>query len=103
MLPEEQQVEIVRRRLICSECPFTSSNAVKDGYKSDRFDEHCTLCGCSINRKTASLSSACGIDCCNHTSVTDCGCKRKGLKEFNITNNIKIEPKWTVFKPDENE
>src|SRR5436190_6093622 len=60
MLPEDEQLEIARRRTICSGCPFSSSNAVKEfGYKTDRFDEHCILCGCGIARKTASLTSEC--------------------------------------------
>jgi hypothetical protein len=98
MLPEDEQAEIVRRRLICADCPFNSVNAKLDGYKSDRLDEHCTMCGCTINRKTASLSSACGIDCCNAEPKTSCGCKKQNLKLYNEQNNITLEPKWDVYK-----
>jgi hypothetical protein len=103
MLPEDAQQEIVRRRLICSTCPLNSSNAVANGYKTDRFDEHCTMCGCTITRKTSSLSSNCGIDCCNPHPEEDCSCKPKGLKEYNIKNKITLEPKWRKFKTNENE
>lgn len=54
---------IIGRRLICSQCPFFSENAVKYGfYKTDRTDKHCTQCGCPTDPKTASLSSNCGIE-----------------------------------------
>lgn len=101
MLPEEAQQEIVRRRLICATCPFNSSNAVKDGYVSNRFDEHCTMCGCTIARKTSSLSSPCGIACCNPEST--CECQKTKLKQYNTEHNIILEPKWLAFKNQEDE
>lgn len=58
MLPEDEQEEIVRRRLICSQCPMMSKN--REGYTTSRKDEHCTLCSCPITTKTASLASDCG-------------------------------------------
>lgn len=62
-LPEDQEAEIVRRRLICSQCPFMSKNAEQlTGFKTDRTEEFCTLCSCPIKSKTASLASTCGID-----------------------------------------
>ena len=67
-LPEDEQQEIVRRRLICAACPFTSSNAVANpalNYKTDRIDEHCIHCGCPIKTKTAALTENCGIDIYN--------------------------------------
>lgn len=67
-LSEEEQDEIIKRRLICSACPFMSSNAVANpalNYKTERFDEHCIMCGCNIELKTASLSSNCGIEVYN--------------------------------------
>jgi hypothetical protein len=62
-LPEEDVEVIVGRRLICASCPFLSTNATKAGvYASSRNDVHCTMCGCPIEAKTASLESDCGID-----------------------------------------
>lgn len=103
ILPIEYQEEIVRRRLICAICPFNSSNAVADGYTTYRVDEHCVMCGCSINRKTASLSAACGIDCCNASPTSKCNCKKEGLKEYNKKHNINMPIKWTAYKLKENE
>lgn len=83
-LMKEQQDEIIRRRLICSECPFTSSNAITNpslNYKTDRLDEHCTHCGCNIELKTSSLASNCGIEI------------------WNINNpNNQLPLKWEIFK-----
>lgn len=65
-LPEDEQAEIVRRRLICASCPFMSENAKKAGnYNSNRIDEHCIQCHCPIKTKTASLTSNCGIEAYN--------------------------------------
>lgn len=67
-LPKNEQDEIIRRRLICASCPFMSSNAVSNpalNYKTDRTDEHCSLCMCNIDLKTASLSANCGIEVYN--------------------------------------
>lgn len=62
-LPQEDLEVIVGRRLICTTCPFMSKNAEKAGvYKTDRPDEHCSLCSCPISTKTASLESNCGIE-----------------------------------------
>lgn len=98
MLPEDEQAEIARRRFICASCPFNSSNAVSNGYKTDRFDEHCIMCGCTITRKTASLDADCGIDCCNSDSHSDCTCKDKKLLTFNKTNKTNMEVKWKAYK-----
>jgi len=57
-LPPDEQEEIVRRRLICQQCPFMSAN--KENYETKRLDDHCTLCSCTILTKTASLDSTCG-------------------------------------------
>ncbi len=104
MLPEDEQAEIVRRRFICSSCPFNSSNAVtKLGYVTNRIDEHCVMCGCTITRKTASLDSACGITCCNATPLSDCTCKDKNLQEYNRVNNVNMEVKWQAYKNQNNE
>ena len=102
MLSNEEQQEITRRRLICVTCPFNSSNAVSDGYDpKGRVDEHCTMCGCTIARKTASLSSDCGIECCNPGDT--CGCAKEKLKKYNTENNIRLEPKWLAFKNQKDE
>ena len=72
-LPEDEQEEIVRRRLICSQCPLMSDNVRNDesAYISlynksyndkDREEPHCTICLCPISRKSAALSSPCGLD-----------------------------------------
>lgn len=70
MLPEDQQEEIIRRRLICQTCPLNSINAklseeykalFKDGYSNDRDDLHCSICSCNIELKTSSLASDCGL------------------------------------------
>jgi hypothetical protein len=104
MLPEEHQAEIARRRTICASCPFNSSNAVSEvGYVHNRIDEHCILCGCTLSRKTASLDSNCGIDCCNANSIDNCTCKNKGLKDFNKLYNINTDLKWKAFKKTKNE
>ena len=88
-LPEEEQAEIIRRRLICATCPFTSSNAVVNkalNYKTDRPDEHCIHCGCPIMTKTASLSANCGIEI------------------FNAKNPETPMPlKWTAYKTNDDE
>ena len=69
-LKEEEQEEIVKRRLICQACPFNSINAktseeyknlYKEDYKTDRVDLHCSICSCNVALKTASLSSDCGL------------------------------------------
>lgn len=89
-LSEEEQNEIIKRRLICQACPFSSFLAneskefkelIKEEYKTERKDNHCTFCGCAISTKTASLSSDCGIT------------------EWNENHpDKKLELKWTKFK-----
>jgi len=74
-----------------------------DGYESDRVDDHCTMCGCTITRKTASLSSNCGISCCNETPENECSCKKKALKKYNTENKINLELKWKAYKKETNE
>lgn len=65
-IPQDEQDEIVRRRVICETCPLMSVNAVRLGtYATTRIDPHCTICKCPISTRTASLSSDCGIDVYN--------------------------------------
>ncbi len=100
----KESKEIERRRGICNNCPFNSTNAkerngeyerlIKEvesrngvdlsdidlSYKTSRPDLHCTLCGCNVDNKTSCLSCNCGI------------------KYFNDTHGTKLELKWTEFK-----
>ena len=80
-LEPELQEQIIARRAICAVCPFMSKNAEADGwYKTIRIDEHCTLCDCNINWKTASPDSECGAAI------------------YNAENNENLEVKWTKIK-----
>ena len=82
-LPEDEIEEITRRRLICETCPFNSKNAKDDpaiNYKSDRPDDHCTMCGCNIHLKTECLLCNCGIEVHNSHSEN------------------KIPLKWEIYK-----
>lgn len=82
LLTEEEQEEIVKRKLICEHCPFNSKNAsVNSDYKSDRPDDHCIFCGCNIDFKTESLSSNCGIENYNRNHP-----------------NEKMDLKWVAYK-----
>ena len=82
IIPPEHEDEIIRRRLICADCPFMSVNAIKMGtYITSRTDVHCTGCGCPIETRTASLESECG------------------LANYNIQNpNNQIPLKWEKYK-----
>lgn len=89
-LPEKEQEEIVRRRMICAACPFMSKNAKTSleyvrltgrSYKTDRLDEHCTFCGCELKMRTRALSSECGIATWNKENPDN-----------------KIPLKWTKFE-----
>jgi hypothetical protein len=72
-LPEDEQEEIVRRRLICSQCPLMSVNYKEDPSEyiklygkeyndPTREEPHCTVCLCPTDRKTSSLTSPCGLE-----------------------------------------
>lgn len=67
-LPEDQQEEIIRRRLLCASCPNSSEN--KQGAKQKGFD-YCTLCSCPLVTKTASLTSDCGAKTYNERHPED--------------------------------
>lgn len=69
-LPEDEQKEIIKRRVICSTCPFMSKNAptsqeyltlFKQPYETKRIDPHCSFCSCPIDTRTAALDKDCGI------------------------------------------
>ena len=69
-LPEDEKGEILRRRLICQNCPLNSILAKESKeyfdifgkyYDGGREEFHCSICNCGINFKTASLGSDCGI------------------------------------------
>ena len=90
-LPEDEQEEIIRRKLICRDCPLYSLNVLKDdseyrrlydkGHESERKGRFCTICGCPENTKTSSLSSDCG------------------LTEYNKEHPENIQVlKWTKYK-----
>jgi len=75
-LPEDEQEEIIRRRLICSQCPLLSLNAIKDDSEYQRLygeqfitsrdnEAFCTICGCPETTKTASLETECGLSSYN--------------------------------------
>lgn len=91
-LPKEQVDEIMRRRFICTQCPFMSRNATSSSeyfnlkgkhYTTRREDEHCSLCGCGIEGKTASLAATCGAE------------------SWNTEHPEKqVEVKWTKFDKD---
>jgi hypothetical protein len=75
-LSEDQQEEIIRRRVICQACPLNSINALESkeykdlfgvNYKTDREDEHCSICSCNSILKTSSLGSDCGLSYYNET------------------------------------
>lgn len=91
-LPEKEQSEIIRRRLICATCPFMSKNATTSleytrltgkSYITKRDDAHCSFCGCELNMRTRALSSNCGIEVWNKN---------------NPDNTLPL--KWTKFKED---
>lgn len=69
-LPKDEIEEILKRRAICHSCPFNSLNAQTskeyfdifgEHYKTDRKDEHCSICGCPSTKVTASLNSECRL------------------------------------------
>lgn len=73
-LPEDERNEIVKRRIICTNCPYMSQNAKTSkeyfslksrNYESKRKEDHCSFCGCGVETRTASLDSNCGIDVYN--------------------------------------
>lgn len=68
-LPEHQKDEAQRRLAICTNCPFNSKNSKfidaegneHSHYNSTRTDEHCTACGCPIEKKIFSFNEKCGL------------------------------------------
>lgn len=74
-LKEDEKEEVLRRRLICKNCPLQSDNAKEAGwYDSIIPFEHCTACKCNIEAKTACLDCNCGAE------------------------KIDLEPKWTKYE-----
>lgn len=86
-LSEDEQEEIIRRKLICASCNFNSKNAkILSDYKTERVDDHCILCSCNIDFKTESLMSNCGIEM------------------WNLKNpDEKMVLRWETFKPKKDE
>lgn len=92
-LPEEEKVEIIRRRIICTTCPFMSKNTntsseykslTGSNYESKRNTPHCSFCGCGIEMRTGVLSKECGIETWNENNPTKT-----------------IELKWLKFKEED--
>lgn len=91
LLTEEEQNEILRRRLICQSCPFYSLNVINNDLEyqklyNKKFDDKregkfCGICGCPESIRTSSLSADCGLDDYNKENP----------------NNIQ-ELKWTKYK-----
>lgn len=74
LLSDEKQKVISDRMDICLNCPYNSRLARESGeylqifgkpYVTGRAEMHCSLCGCVLEFKTASLSSNCGIEAHN--------------------------------------
>lgn len=83
--PEHEEI-IIARRLICNECPYLSTNAKKAGwYAPARTDEHCVMCGCPKNIRTAALDANCGIEDYNEREKPE----------------TPLELKWTKIADDE--
>jgi len=74
MISDERRDIIIGRRLICATCPFMSKNALQSKeyfdlinghYSTDREEDHCSMCGCPIQIRTAALSKNCGMEAWN--------------------------------------
>lgn len=50
------------RRDICINCLSFSVNAKKEGYRTNRIDNHCTICTCNIEAKTLVKDEKCLIN-----------------------------------------
>jgi hypothetical protein len=79
LLNDEDKHAISDRMDKCIDCPYNSRNAkvsteylalFSQPYATGRNDFHCSLCGCLIELKTASLSSNCGIETWNERNPT---------------------------------
>lgn len=78
-LPEDQKDEAQRRLSICNSCPFNSKNAqfiddkgnTHSHYNSTRSDEHCTCCGCPIEKKIFSFNEKCGLSYLTELKTTE--------------------------------
>lgn len=78
-LLQEEQDEIVRRRLICESCPLMSLNLKKDDakyqklfdkpFETDSKEKFCGVCKCPINIRTSSLSASCGLETYNNSNT----------------------------------
>ena len=70
LIGDKKKKEIINRRMICLDCPYNNKLAnsspdyfrlFKKEYKTNRKDLHCTICGCPIKIRTASLDTECAI------------------------------------------
>lgn len=96
LLSEEEVEEIVKRKLICEQCPLFSLNAFKDdteyqnlfkkpftsAYKNREGERFCGSCGCPEKLRIYSLNSNCGLSSYNEKHP-----------------NNKQPLKWEAFKP----
>lgn len=74
-LSEEETEVILTRRSICSQCPLNSFNLKNDDseyqklyeepFKTERTEEFCGCCNCTLSKKTASFASQCGLESYN--------------------------------------
>jgi transcription elongation factor Elf1 len=70
LIGDKKKKEIINRRMICLDCSYNNKLAnsspdysllFKKEYKTNRKDLHCTICGCPIKIRTASLDTECAI------------------------------------------
>jgi hypothetical protein len=89
-ISDEALAEILRRKDICSSCPFNSKNAKEaKTYNSSLPYEHCILCSCRIgydDSKEYCLSCNCGVTVWNKNHP-----------------DKKMEVKWTAFENNKSE
>lgn len=74
LLDEDKKQEAERRYAICKQCPFNSLNAKQSPvgwYTNTREDEHCTACGCLIDKKVMSFDERCGLANINSLVYSD--------------------------------
>lgn len=92
-LSQDEQDEILRRRVICETCPLMSKNVLEHqeeyikltggSLTTSRTDNFCSLCSCNIDLKTSSLTGNCGAKSFNEEG------KGKQLAEVRWTEYIK--------------
>lgn len=94
LIPPENLKDIIKqvseeRLEICNACPYNSTLAKENGYKTIRLDYHCTSCGCPLRSKTKSLSSSCPL------SKWEAFISDEDLKKLQDESNTKSDNKGT--------